>query len=82
VTIHGHTDIIGNEQHNQKLSEERATEVKRILVKYTKGFPDRKVQFEVMGLGEQEALSPFDNKLPEERFYNRCVIIDITPTNK
>ena len=81
VTIHGHTDIIGEEKHNQKLSEERALEVKRILVKYLKGFPDRKVQFEVLGLGEQEALSPFDNKFPEERFYNRSVIIDISPTN-
>lgn len=81
VTIHGHTDIIGDEKHNQKLSEERAMEVKRILAKYAKGFPDRRVQFEVLGLGEQEALAPFDNKFPEERFYNRCVIIDISPTN-
>lgn len=81
VTIHGHTDIIGDEKHNQKLSEQRALEVKRILEKYLKGFPARKVQFEVLGLGEQESLAPFDNKFPEERFYNRCVIIDISPTN-
>ena len=82
VTIHGHTDIIGDEKYNQKLSERRAQEVKRILEKYIKGFPNRKVQFEALGLGEDESLSPFDNKLPEERFYNRCVIIDITPTTK
>lgn len=79
VTIHGHTDIIGDATHNQKLSEQRAMEVKRILEKYIKGFPTRKVKFEALGLGEQESLSPFDNKFPEERFYNRCVIIDILP---
>jgi hypothetical protein len=52
------------------------------LEKYIKGLPGRKVQFEALGLGEDEALAPFDNKFPEERFYNRCVIIDIIPTTK
>jgi hypothetical protein len=38
--------------------------------------------FEVYGFGESEAFAPFGNTLPEERFYNRCVIIDIFPTNE
>jgi hypothetical protein len=37
------------------------------------------VKFSVYGLGEDQFLSPFDNNLPEERFYNRTVIIDILP---
>ena len=37
------------------------------------------VKFEVHGFGEDENLAPFNNKFPEERFYNRTVIIDIIP---
>jgi outer membrane protein OmpA-like peptidoglycan-associated protein len=81
VTIHGHTDIIGEEGYNQKLSEERAQGTQKVLETYLKGFPDRKVTFESTGYGEQEVFAPFDNNLPEERFYNRCVIIDIVSPN-
>lgn len=81
VSIHGHTDIIGEEAYNQKLSEERAQGAQKILETYLKGFPGRKVTFESVGYGEQEIFAPFDNNLPEERFYNRCVIIDIVTPN-
>jgi hypothetical protein len=37
------------------------------------------VKFEVQGSGEDQVLSPFENMYPEERFYNRTVIIDIIP---
>lgn len=37
------------------------------------------VRFEVRGFGEDEKSSPFENNYPEERFYNRTVIIDIKP---
>ena len=37
------------------------------------------VIFEIYGFGEDVSLPPFDNKYPEERFYNRTVIIDIIP---
>jgi len=33
----------------------------------------------IKAYGEDEAMSPFENKYPEERFYNRTVIIDILP---
>ena len=41
----------------------------------------RDVKFEVYGFGAEVAIAPFENKYPEERFYNRTVIIDIIPTN-
>ncbi|MEO6096016.1 MAG: hypothetical protein ABIW76_10105 [Fibrobacteria bacterium] len=31
------------------------------------------------GFGETLKNAPFDNDFPEERFYNRCVRIDIVP---
>jgi hypothetical protein len=36
----------------------------------------------VNGYGEDSNRSPFNNKFPEERFYNRTVIIDIFNTVK
>jgi len=79
VIIHGHTDIIGEEGHNQKLSEARANDVTKIL-KYALARAGKKdVKLEVSGFGEDENISPFENKFPEERFYNRTVIIDVIP---
>jgi hypothetical protein len=37
------------------------------------------VKFEIYGFGEDVGMAPFENNLPEERFYNRTVIIDIIP---
>jgi outer membrane protein OmpA-like peptidoglycan-associated protein len=80
VIIHGYTDVIGDAAHNQKLSADRANDVKKILQKAlsNSGRTDA-VTFEVLGLGEDPKLSPFENKYPEERFYNRTVVIDIIP---
>ena len=79
VLIHGHTDVIGDPKYNEKLSWARANDVKAImeagLIK--KGRSD--VVFQIYGFGEDEKSSPFNNKYPEERFYNRTVIIDILP---
>jgi outer membrane protein OmpA-like peptidoglycan-associated protein len=82
VIIHGHTDIIGEVDHNRKLSEARANEVKAIIEKALSDAGRTDVKFDVHGYGEDEVLSPFENKLPEERFYNRTVIIDIIPPKK
>ena len=79
VIIHGHTDIIGDVMYNQKLSTERANEVKNIIEKSLAKSGRTDVKFEIRGFGEDENTSPFDNKLPEERAYNRTVIIDIIP---
>lgn len=82
VVIKGHTDIIGEEVYNQGLSLERANDVKRIIESSLAKTGRNDVKFEVSGYGENENNSPFNNKTPEERFYNRTVIIDIIPTAK
>ncbi|MDI5897554.1 OmpA family protein [Flavobacterium yafengii] len=82
VLIHGHTDIIGEEVHNQDLSLARANDVKNILESSLSKTGRNDVKFEVTGEGENENKSPFENKTPEERFYNRTVIIDIIPAVK
>jgi Outer membrane protein and related peptidoglycan-associated (lipo)proteins len=79
VVIHGHTDIIGNEVTNMTLSLARAKEVKGIIERALSKAGRSDVKFEVYGFGADQNLAPFGNKFPEERFYNRTVIIDIIP---
>lgn len=79
VIIHGHTDIIGDEKYNHKLSHERADGVRSILKKVLIAASKNGVKFEVYGFGEDTNAAPFENNTPEERFYNRTVIIDIIP---
>lgn len=79
VIIHGHTDIIGEDAYNLKLSIERANDVKAIIESALTKTGRNDVKFEVTGFGEDLTMAPFDNKFPEERFYNRTVIIDIIP---
>jgi len=79
VIIHGHTDIIGGEDNNMKLSLARANDVKAILEDGLTKAGRTDVKFEVHGFGEDQNLAPFNNKYPEERFYNRTVVIDILP---
>ncbi len=79
IIIHGHTDILGDKDYNLKLSQNRASETQRILENTLVLRGIKGIKFKTSGLGEDEKLSPFDNGLPEERFYNRTVIIDIIP---
>ena len=81
VIIHGHTDIIGDDTYNQKLSMARANNVKSIIESGLLKAGRNDVKFQTYGSGEDESLSPFANNYPEERFYNRTVIIDIIPRN-
>jgi len=81
VILHGHTDIIGEEAHNLKLSLDRANDVKNILENGLAKIGRTDVKFEVHGYGEDQTLAPFENNFPEERFYNRTVVIDIVPAN-
>jgi hypothetical protein len=43
------------------------------------GMCPRDVTFETYEFGEDLSYAPFENDSPEERFYNRTVIIDIVP---
>ena len=77
VIIQGHTDIIGGEDHNLKLSIARANDTRGIIEKALKNAGRKDVTFKVNGFGEDQSSAPFGNKTPEERSYNRSVIIDI-----
>lgn len=77
VLIQGHADIIGDDAYNLKLSQERANDVRSIIESALAKAGRSDVKFEVSGYGEDPSHSPFNNKFPEERFYNRTVIIDI-----
>lgn len=79
VIIQGHTDIIGESEYNQKLSLARANDVKATLKNSLSKLGTAGVRFEVKASGENESVAPYGNKLPEERSYNRTVIIDIIP---
>lgn len=79
VIIHGHTDIIGEEKYNHKLSQDRANGTQQIIERALAKAGKKGVKFETYGFGEEEGMSPFENNFPEKRFYNRTVIIDIIP---
>lgn len=79
VIIHGHTDIIGDEAYNQRLSLARANDVQKILESGLSKAGRSDVKFDVRGFGQDESLAPFNNTLPEERAYNRTVIVDVIP---
>lgn len=79
VIIHGHSDIIGDEANNERLSTSRANNVYGILKSALDNLGRKDIIYEVDGLGENEILAPFENNFPEERFYNRTVIIDVIP---
>jgi outer membrane protein OmpA-like peptidoglycan-associated protein len=80
VIIHGHTDIIGEEKYNLTLSKERAMDAQQIIEQALLSNSKKRVKFETYGFGKDLTMAPFENNLPEERFYNRTVIIDIIPT--
>jgi outer membrane protein OmpA-like peptidoglycan-associated protein len=79
VIIHGHTDVIGEEKYNLSLADNRAAGAQQIIELALSKAGKKGVTFETKGFGEEEASAPFENRLPEERFYNRTVIIDIIP---
>ncbi len=67
VSIEGHTDSQGDEDYNQKLSENRANSVKRYLV--SKGITENRIK--TVGYGETKPIA--DNKTPQGREKNRRV---------
>lgn len=79
VVIHGHTDIIGDEEYNDNLSRERAQDTRSIIERAISNSGKGGITFETFWFGENLQYAPFDNYYPEGRFYNRSVIIDIVP---
>ncbi len=74
----GHTDSVGSDVYNQKLSVKRAEAVKAYLV--SKGIEKNRVYTE--GKGEKQPVA--DNKTKEGKAKNRRVEIEVvgTRTNK
>ena len=74
----GHTDSVGSDAYNQKLSVRRSEAIKAYLV--TKGIEKNRVYTE--GKGEKQPVA--DNKTTEGRAKNRHVEIEVvgTRTNK
>jgi outer membrane protein OmpA-like peptidoglycan-associated protein len=79
VIVHGYTDIIGDETHNQELSLARANDVRDILERSLSKAGRTDVKLESYGFGEDLKFARYANNFPEERFYNRGVTIDIIP---
>jgi outer membrane protein OmpA-like peptidoglycan-associated protein len=79
VMIHGHTDIIGDEVYNDSLSSQRVQDARTIIERAITSSAKKGITFETFACGENLQVAPFDNFFPEERFYNRTVIIDIIP---
>jgi OOP family OmpA-OmpF porin len=68
IQIEGHTDSIGSDEYNQKLSERRARSVKQYLVRHHAIAPERLI---AVGRGKTEPIA--DNNTPEGRQKNRRV---------
>lgn len=76
ITVVGHTDSIGTEAYNQKLSERRAKTVADYLV--GKGVPAAKIK--ASGKGESQPVA--DNKTKAGRAKNRRVEVTVNAASK
>ncbi|MBP6509791.1 MAG: PD40 domain-containing protein [Candidatus Kapabacteria bacterium] len=71
ISIDGHTDVVGLDTRNKKLSEDRARTAENFIKKRTSDFKELNTR----GTGEEEPL--YSNELPEGRFFNRTVQVKI-----
>ncbi|NPA80702.1 MAG: OmpA family protein [Thermotogae bacterium] len=69
IVIEGHTDIVGSEEYNQKLSERRAEAVARYLI--SRGIDPKRIK--TVGYGSKRPIA--SNDTPEGRAKNRRVEI-------
>lgn len=80
VYIVGHTDAVGDATVNYNLSRKRAAEVRDVIRAATTKL-GVSATFEVVGVGEEESTLTFSNGIPEGRFYNRGVVIEVIPAD-
>ncbi|SHO55076.1 Outer membrane porin F precursor [Vibrio quintilis] len=71
LTVTGHADTTGTEEHNEKLAMERARQVKRYLMIF--GLKPERIKTESLG----ESLPRYKSDAPEARLTNRRVSIEI-----
>jgi outer membrane protein OmpA-like peptidoglycan-associated protein len=77
ILIVGHTDNVGSESYNMKLSKKRAKSVTNYFVKYKNMSSSR---FVTKWFGETKPV--YDNNIPEGRAKNRRVNIVILPNEE
>jgi OOP family OmpA-OmpF porin len=82
IMVTGHTDRLGSEQYNQKLSEKRASSVATYLK--SKGVS---AHIETIGAGKSQPIKVCDGRLPHKKLVaclspNRRVSIDLKGTEK
>jgi outer membrane protein OmpA-like peptidoglycan-associated protein len=76
VTVNGYTDILGTDDYNQKLSQNRADATRKVIASKIK----KANSMVSKGYGKSQPLYP--NDLPEGRYYNRTVQVLVeTPIN-
>jgi outer membrane protein OmpA-like peptidoglycan-associated protein len=75
MNIAGHTDTIGKEDYNIKLSERRASAVYSAMIRSGIGSGSP-----INHVGNGPNYPPYDNNIPEGRALNRTVIITLTYT--
>ena len=73
IQISGHTDNVGNDAYNQRLSQQRADAVKNYFIQ--KGVDGGLVKS--VGFGESKPVAPNDNEA--DRSKNRRITFDINP---
>jgi outer membrane protein OmpA-like peptidoglycan-associated protein len=73
IDVSGYTDIIGSEEYNLRLSQQRADAVRAILLRRLGDAASERITS--TGLGETSPV--FSNDTPEGRFYNRTVSLRI-----
>lgn len=73
VTIDGHTDWMGTEEYNQKLSERRASAVEE---EFKKNVTNENIKYETKGYGETRPIA--DNNTEEGRAQNRRVEVNFS----
>lgn len=76
VIVTGHSDRLGSQQYNQKLSEKRADAVAAYLKSKSVG-----AEIDIMGAGKTQSIKACDDKLPRKQLIeclapNRRVVIE------
>lgn len=81
IYVYGHTDNIGKADVNQKISVQRAKELRDILDRNLKS-SGKRATIQSYGFGADDTdHSILTNQTPEGRHYNRCVVIEVIPAD-
>jgi outer membrane protein OmpA-like peptidoglycan-associated protein len=77
VIVYGHSDIIGRDEGNLKLTQKKVKETKSMISGQGKKDIGTTNNITAIGLDERRTQYTFDNKYPEGRMYNKNVFTEI-----